>query len=58
MIDKIKFQKKEKNEFAEQYEDVGYRLYLILARMLDVDSRLLETRKSLFYDSKIVGKRP
>ncbi|WAR13356.1 ITPR1-like protein, partial [Mya arenaria] len=39
------FGKKEKNEFAEQYEDVGYRLYLILARMIDIDPKLMDTMK-------------
>ncbi|KAL4233980.1 hypothetical protein ACF0H5_005635 [Mactra antiquata] len=37
--------KKEKNEFAEEYEDVGYRLYLILSRMIDVDPHLYDTLK-------------
>ena len=39
------FQKKEKNEFAELYMDVGFRLYLILARMVDVDPKLLDNSK-------------
>ncbi|XP_060552412.1 inositol 1,4,5-trisphosphate receptor type 2-like [Ruditapes philippinarum] len=34
---------KDNDEFAEEYEDVGYRLYLILARMVDIDVQLLES---------------
>ncbi|BFZ19742.1 hypothetical protein BsWGS_22781 [Bradybaena similaris] len=34
--------KKQKEEFAEDYMDVGFGLYLILARMCDIDPKLLE----------------
>ncbi|ESO91009.1 hypothetical protein LOTGIDRAFT_163525 [Lottia gigantea] len=37
--------KKEKNEFAEQYMDVGFSLYLLLNRMHDTDSKLIENIK-------------
>ena len=47
---KVSFQKKEKNEFADQYMDVGFRLYLILARMVDVDPKLLDHSKWLKRD--------
>ncbi|CAG5128028.1 unnamed protein product, partial [Candidula unifasciata] len=33
---------KQKEEFGEQYMDVGFSLYLILARMWDIDAKLLE----------------
>ena len=38
-------QKKERNEFADQYMDVGFRLYLILARMVDVDPKVMDNSK-------------
>ncbi|KAH3824402.1 hypothetical protein DPMN_126238 [Dreissena polymorpha] len=39
----VSLQKQERNEFAEEYEDVGYRLFLILARMTDIDPKLMDT---------------
>ena len=37
-----RLQKKEKNEHADQYMDVGFSLYLILARMCDIDPKLFD----------------
>ena len=41
----FKFQKKERNEFADDYMNVGFRLYLILARMVDIDPKVMDTSK-------------
>jgi hypothetical protein len=38
-------QKKEKNEYADDYMDVGFSLYLIMARMVDTDPRMLDYRE-------------
>lgn len=38
-------QSKEKCEHAEVYMDVGFSLYLILARMCDIDPKLLDYRE-------------
>ncbi|KAL4233979.1 hypothetical protein ACF0H5_005634 [Mactra antiquata] len=37
-----KITNRDHDPLAEEYEDVGYRLYLILARMVDIDQELLE----------------
>ena len=48
-------QKKQKLEFSDQYMDVGFSFYLILARMVDVDPKVAESckytkgRKEMFY---------
>ena len=38
-------QKKEKNEHADAYMNVGFSLYLILCRMCDIDSKLMDYRE-------------
>ncbi|XP_055955374.1 inositol 1,4,5-trisphosphate receptor type 1 [Patella vulgata] len=37
--------KKQREEFSDEYMDVGFSLYLLLNRMLDIDVKLLETLK-------------
>lgn len=36
------FQRKQKDELADVYMDVGFRFYLILARMFDIDTKLAD----------------
>ncbi|KAK3086885.1 hypothetical protein FSP39_024881 [Pinctada imbricata] len=39
--------RKQKDEFADTYMDVGFRLYLVMARMCDVDTKLFDRFKLL-----------
>ena len=41
--------KKEVDEYAEEWMEVGFNLYLILARMVDIDAKLFDFCELLSY---------